>query len=388
MNLSIFSLSLKYFNHSPFISKFSSIEKQNIDIKSCNFEKFFSPLIFSISSFNKIRVYNSKITNSLSQAVIIEEIPYENIKISKYSRNAFTDKHYIIVSKTVFRKCISDKRGSVFYIQHNYCTFALFNSAFFDCTSTFTNGAIFFRGRKFVGSQNCFNTCTGKQAGSFSSQAFILSAKNGYLNSLNESSIISCSPFSARGRDSPCIFWKGNVNINNINSSYNHILGKTCGLSLLNIDNSYIRFLSFFNSTGFYCLNIQGCKSNDELSYLNFERNDICDHGSLFFLFDSYVILCNSVFCQNVGKLISATGNWKFQIDSCVSDVKFDETAAFKNVFKTRCVFGTKKTIETYKIKEIPFVLCANDCGDNPNCVKNIVDFKEPDYEALQIPVR
>ena len=387
MNLTLSSISCKSISSSPFITNQQANVKKEIVFKKCYFSNFANSILYSNSNFGKISIFNSKMNKILNSALTLEQISDENIQFSRHSRNSFTDNLFLVVSKTVFRKCVSDKRGGALFVQNEFCTFGLFNSAFYDCTSYFTNGGIFFRGRASYASQNCFDTCVGRQAGTFSSQAFFFSSRNGFSNAFNETSIVSSSPFAVRGRDGPGVFWKGNLMITHMNSSYNHIIGKTCGLNIANIQQSHVRYNIFSNSTGFSVLNLQSFHSNDELAYLNFVYNEAFDHGSLFFLYDANTIICNSVFVKNTGKLVAAAGNWKLQFDSCVSDSPYEESLfTAKNIMTYRCTFGISSKIQTHQIKSIPKLLCWNDCGDNEKCAQNIIDFKEPNLIEFGFP--
>ena len=387
MNFSVFSLSLSSFLNYPLLSKPPTNQFQNLQMKQCSLSRHFSPILFSNSNFGQISIKKSKIKNILDRAIVVEQFPDENIQFSKHSRTSFTERFYLIVSRTVFSKCTSDKRGGALFVQNDFCSFGLFNSAFYDCSSYFTNGGLFFRGRTCLASQNCFDTCIGRQSGLFSSQAFFFAARNNYPNTLNESSISSSSPFAVRGRDNPGVFWKGDVCVTNINSSYNHILGKVCGITLSNVEKSYFRYNSYCNSSGFSIVSLQSYRGNEELAYLNFVQNDMSVHGSILFLFDTNALLCNSIFLKNTGKLINAAGNWKFQIDSCIADTAFDESIyPAKNLLAVRCTFGTSATLRTIQIQTIAKLLCWNDCGDNKKCAQNIADYKSPNFEELGFP--
>ena len=387
MNLSFSSLSCISLINSPFFTNPITREKKEIIFKKCHFSNFLNSFLYSNSNTGKISIYKSKINNILNNALYIEQISDENIQFSKHSRNSFTDRLFLVVSKTVFSKCVSDKRGGALFVQHDFCTFGLFNSAFYDCSSYFTNGALFFRGRSSSASQNCFDTCVGRQASTFSSQAFFFSTRNGFNNAFNETSVVSSSPFAVRGRDGPGVFWKGNLIVTHVNSSYNHIIGKTCGINIANIENSYIRFNTFSNSTGFSVLNLQSFRSSEELAYLNFVQNEAFDHGSIFFLYDTNAIICNSIFIKNIGKLVAAAGNWKLQFDSCVSDSSFEESIfVAKNIITFRCSFGISTNIKTHQIKSVSSLLCYTDCGDNEKCAQNIVDYKEPNLVEYGFP--
>lgn len=304
----------------------------------------------------------------------------EYIQVSRKSRNVFTDREEVAIYRTVFVSCSSPKRGGAVYVQNDYTTMKLMNNGFFNCSSKFTNGALFFRGRESIGRYNCYDTCTGKMAGNLNSQAFIILATNKFLNSLNYTSLIACSPLKSRGRDTPGSIMFGICIFYNCNSSYNHMLSKTCGFMITESDeNSITKLNYFYNNTGFSTFNEQDPKHSHQMSYCNFIRNELSSIGSVVLIHENHLFIYKVIFANNNGKLISTVANSQYTLDSCVFDLPLERLLIPKNIIINNCKFND----EDITFNDVPSFardLCWNNCGNNKNCIHNMIRQKYQDF--------
>lgn len=370
MNTTLVGLSLKTLG-SPFLSLSQRFFPESIIFRNNHFSHFTFPIIFSTSDLLTLNLAQSKFSYCLSRAITISQLSTHKTEFRRHNRNAFLTRILLNVNYLVFSHCYSTERGGAIYAVHKYASMNLFRSGFFDCVSETTNGAIYFNGRTSFCYSTCFDSCIGRKPGSEISQAFFHRCSDDQQNFLNESTVVKCSPPSLQGPDNPGVLWKGLIGVRGLNSSSNAVEKGQGGFAITfgseENENSF-RFVHLHNNSGGSVVRFHRLKFQDEIAYFNFVGNEARDAAIL--LHDAEVLVLQSVFVRNAGKISRNINNSLLQFNGCRFDNYLDlELFVNGKPMTARCNFGEAKATPI-PISILATNACWIDCGKDSACVR------------------
>lgn len=176
MNVSLVSLSLSHFSHSPFFSHSPLFAKHQLSIHNSKFKKFFSSAVYETGSFFKYSLTSSVFERFLKTAVFIDTT--EVIDSAETNETYFfTDSTDLVVKDSTFMFCITENTSSAIFCngKRPNCRLEVLSSRFIICASG-SFGAILFDGDDVAIKDSCFTICISV----YRYQAFFLATKKEY----------------------------------------------------------------------------------------------------------------------------------------------------------------------------------------------------------------
>jgi len=363
MNNTITSLTLSNF-FSPFLYKSRNHNSYDLKLVNIHLEQFGSYLFFSRFGDHRLFIAGSKFQRFLSSVVFISNIVYKKMSYDLHNRNLI-DKYYSFIYQTVFSHCHSAEKGGSIYIENILCYLKLFNCGFFNCTSESSDGAVFFKGRSAIVFETCFQDCYVNKEVQIGSHSCTFSCLENYFNSVNHSSITSCSPYDRQSSASTISYYYGSIQLIENNCSFNNAKSSPSGFHLVSSgDESSIRYDLFIENSGDTVLSIRRLKMRDEFDYLTFQQNSA---NSMIFLDESTSLVFTSVFEANTGIVCSSKDNSYIIFNNCYFDEN-EDNVEFGSPVVTCSICHYKGNPYSISHKYHNPLFCWNNCQQDKGC--------------------
>ena len=197
-----------------------------------------------------------------------------------------------------------NENGGIIHLNNIENKILIESCTFYECKVDNNNGGAIFCNLIQTGSIVLNKVCANKcYTGYYEKYGQFGSIKASNIIIIRLTSICFCSPFNSNGRSS-LILYKGLMNINSYNSSFNKVRSDSGIFIIPNNNNCYLNFSTLSNNigAGSACLYCQGENSLSNISFINCIKNirtDLSTWGGVVINFYSNLYIYNFIFFNN-----------------------------------------------------------------------------------------